>query len=132
MRGRKVYVRFLSNHESSMRPPNSVVRKVTRRVFDIYFGLKVSLSIGNAVVIKVWMWANDAIGKYVHDYALACGEVVGISLEDYLIENPDYEAEYSTLVSHSKKISSFGCNPEFNVKNLVKKMIETEISSWQL
>lgn len=149
-RGRKVYVGFLFNHESPMRPTNSVVRKVTKGVVDIYFGLKESISIGNASVIKEWMWAGDAvsailsfvnqndifevcigdgIGKSVHDYALACGEVLGISIEEYLIDTPNYEAEYSILVSDSKKISSIGWAPEFNMKNLAKKMIEAEISS---
>jgi len=68
----------------------------------------------------------------VHDYAVACCEVVGISLEDHMLEIPDYKAEYSTLVSDSKKISSLGWTPKFNMKSLAKKMIEAEISSRQL
>jgi GDPmannose 4,6-dehydratase len=150
MRGRKVYVGFLFNHESPMRPPHSVVREVARGVVDIHFGLQESLSVGNAGVIKEWMWAGDAvaaifslvdqnnifeacigdgIGRSVHDYAVACCEVVGISLEDHMLEIPDYKAEYSTLVSGSKKISSLGWTPKFNMKDLARKMIEAEISN---
>ncbi|MBT7901352.1 MAG: NAD-dependent epimerase/dehydratase family protein [Candidatus Marinimicrobia bacterium] len=153
MRGRKVYVGFLFNHESHMRPAHSVVREVARGVVDIHFGLHESLSVGNAGVIKEWMWAGDAvdaifslvdqndifeacigdgIGRSVHDYAIACCEVVGISLEEHIIEIPNYEAEYSALVSDSKKISSLGWTPKFNMKSLAKKMIEAEISSRRL
>ena len=153
MRGRKIYVGFLFNHESPMRPAHSVVREVARGVVDIHFGLQESLSVGNASVIKEWMWAGDAvaaifslidqndifeacigdgIGKSVHDYAIACCEVVGISLEEHIIEVPNYKAEYSALVSGSKKISSLGWAPKFNMKSLAKKMIEAEMSSRRL
>lgn len=147
-RGRKVYVGFLFNHESPMRPTNSVVRNIARGVVDIHLGVKKSLSIGNVNVVKEWMWAGDAvaamfllvnqddvfevcigdgIGKSVRDYAVACCDIVGLSLDDYLIEIPGYEAEYATLVSDPRKIRLLGWRPEVNLENLAKRMVETEI-----
>jgi len=148
-RGRKVYVGFLFNHESPMRPTSSVVREVAKGVVDIHLGLQKTLSIGNANVVKEWMWAGDAaeaiftlvgqddifeacigdgIGKSIHDYAIACCKVLKISPKERLVENLDYKAEYSTLISNPKKINSLGWHPKFNMTDLAEEMIKSEIS----
>lgn len=148
-RGRKVYVGFLFNHESPLRPPNSVARKVATNVVEIHQGLQKSLSIGNASVIKEWTWAGDVvkaivdltsqdtifeacigsgIGNTIRDYALACCKVVGISLEDHLVETPGYEAEYPSLVSGSSKIRSLGWAPEVDLDTLALRMVTAELS----
>ena len=146
-RGRKVYVGYLFNHESPMRPINSVVREVTRGIVDIHYGLKKTLSVGNSSVVKEWMWAGDAvaaiitlvcqddifeacigdgIGKTVHDYAISCCNVLGILPEQNVIEVSSYEAEYAVLVSGSSIISSLGWIPKLNMEMVAKKMIEAE------
>ncbi len=147
-RGQKVYVGFLFNHESHLRPSNSIARKVVKGVVDIHLGIQKSLSIGNPDVIKEWMWAGDAvaamiflvnqdevfeacigdgIGKSVWDFATACCDIVGISLESCLITIPDYEAEYAALVSDPRKIKSLGWTPKVNMEDLAKRMVENEI-----
>ena len=151
-RGRKVFVGFLFNHESPMRTSESVARKIASSVAEIYLGLQKTMAIGNANVVKEWMWAGDAvsamvhlvnqnnifeacigdgIGRTVRDYAVACCETVGISLDDYLVEIPNYQVEYSILVSDSTKIRSLGWAPEVNMRSLAKLMVESEISSRQ-
>ena len=148
-RGRKIYVGFLFNHESPLRPLNSVVRKITRNVVDIHLGIEQSLSVGNVDVVKEWMWAGDAvaamyslisqddvfeacigdgIGMSIRDYAIACCKELEISLDDYLTEIPDYKSEYVALVSDPERIKSLGWKPEVNMKDLAKLMIETELS----
>ena len=149
-RGLKVYVGFLFNHESPLRPTSSVVRKVARGVLDIHYGQRKMLNVGNFNVIKEWMWAGDAvaammvlisqddifeacigdgIGRSIHDYAIACSKVVGLSLKERIVKNPTYEPEYSILVSGSRKIKSLGWSPKSNMMDLAKKMIVAEIAN---
>jgi GDPmannose 4,6-dehydratase len=151
-RGRKVFVGFLFNHESPLRPPESVVRKIASSTAEIYLGLQKSMVIGNANVVKEWMWAGDAvsamvllvnqnnifevcigdgIGRTVREYAVACCEIIGISLDDYLVELPDYQVEYPVLVSDSTKLRSLGWMPEVDMGSLARRMVESEISSRQ-
>ncbi len=147
-RGRKVFVGFLFNHESHLRPPESVARRIASCVAEVHLGLKSSITIGNPNVTKEWLWAGDAvsamvhfvnqhdifevcigdgIGRTVRDYAAACCEVVGISLEDYLIELPGYQVEYSYFVSDSSIIRKLGWVPEVKLEGLAKKMVESII-----
>ena len=149
-RGIKVYVGFLFNHESPLRPPGSVVRQVTSGVVDIHCGLTKDLRVGNASVVKEWMWAGDAvaaivalvsqaeifeacigdgIGKSVHDYAIACCNVLGIPAEQDIIGVAAYEAEYAALVSGSSRMRKLGWVPQLNLESVANKLIEAEMSS---
>ena len=149
-RGRKVFVGFLFNHESPFRPPQSVARMIARSVAEVHLGLNKYIRIGNVNVTKEWMWAGDAvsamvqivnqdeifevcigdgIGRTVRDYAMACCEVVGISLEDYLVELPAYQVQYTYLVSDSSKMRTLGWAPEVSFDSLAKIMVESEIRS---
>jgi GDPmannose 4,6-dehydratase len=148
-RGRKVFIGFLFNHESPKRPANSIARKIARNVAEIHLGIQKSITIGNAKVVKEWMWAGDAvsamvylinqnemfevcigdgIGRSVRDYAVACCEIVGISIDEYFIELSDYQSEYSILISDSAKIRSLGWAPTVGLENLASRMIGAEIS----
>jgi len=148
-RDRQVYVGFLFNHESPMRPPGSVVREITKGIVDIDLGLSKTLNVGNANVVKEWMWAGDAvdaiftlvnqndvfeacigdgIGRSVRDYAAACCNVVGVPLDECLVENLGYRTEYSSLVSDPSRIRSLGWSPKFNMEDLAVSMVEAELS----
>ena len=146
-RGRRVYVGFLFNHESPMRPPHSVVRKIARGVLAIQRGEHQSLSIGNATVVREWMWAGDAasamllmlgqdkiveacigdgIGRSLRQYAATCCRIAGIELDGYLEETPGYEAEYASLVSDPSRMKSIGWEPQFDMVHLAERMLEAE------
>jgi GDPmannose 4,6-dehydratase len=147
-RGREVFVGFLFNHESPLRPPNSVARKIAGNVAEIHLGIQNSLIIGNANVIKEWMWAGDAvkamfclvnqndvseacigdgIGRSIREYATACCEVVNLFIDDYLVEISGYEAEYPFLVSDPSRIKSLGWIPEVDMASLAMRMVKEEI-----
>ena len=151
-RERKVFVGFLFNHESPMRPANSIARKIASSVAEIHLGIQKTITVGNANVVKEWMWAGDAVSAMVHlvnqnelfevcigdgmgrsvrDYAVACCHTVEISLDHYLIELPDYQVEYPILVSDSAKIRSLGWEPTVDLENLARRMVGAEIASRQ-
>lgn len=148
-RGRRVYVGFLFNHESHLRPLNSVAKKVAANVLAISQGLQKTLIIGNASVVKEWTWAGDTvraildfvnqdyffelcigsgIGETVMNYASACCKIVGVSPTMHLIEDPNYEADYISLISDSSKIRSLGWLPRVDLDGLALLMINAEIS----
>jgi len=148
-RGRRVYVGFLFNHESPMRPPSSVVQEVTKGVIDIRLGLQKTLKVKNHNTIKEWMWAGDAvaamfalthqddifeacigdgIGRSVYDYIALCCEIAGVHFERCLVESRSDSVEHSALVSDPRAISSIGWSPKFDIVHLAERMIEAEIS----
>jgi len=148
-RGRKVYVGFLFNHESPLRPSTCVARHIATNVVEIHRGLVNSLTIGNINVIKEWTWAGDivqaivcfmnqneifevcigdGIGKTIKDYALACCDVLDISLSEFLVESLDYKVEYATLVNGSTRMRSLGWAPRVDINNLAMRMIKHELS----
>jgi GDPmannose 4,6-dehydratase len=149
-RGRKIFIGYLFNHESHLRPPDSIARKVARSVANIHFGTEKAIAVGNATVIKEWMWAGDAVeailkfvnqneifelcigdgvGKSIRDYSEACCMAIGISSNDYLFELPDYAVETPILVCNSSKIRSLGWQPQMDLIALAKHMVAYEIST---
>jgi GDPmannose 4,6-dehydratase len=148
-RGINVFVGYLFNHESHLRHPDSISRKVARSVANIHFGIEKTIFVGNASVIKEWMWAGDAvnailafvnqdemfelclgdgIGKTIRDFAEACCDVIGVSCDDYLVELPGYVVETPVLVSNATKIRSLGWEPKIDLATLAKRMVNFEIS----
>jgi GDPmannose 4,6-dehydratase len=149
-RGRNIFIGYLFNHESHLRHPDSIARKVARSVAKIHLGIDKSIVVGNASVIKEWMWAGDAVeailkfvnqnevfelcigdgvGRSIRDYSDACCKAIGISSDDYLYEIPNYAVETPILVSNSSKIHSLGWQPQMNLAALAKHMVRYEIST---
>src|SRR5690554_642529 len=69
---------ILYNHESPLRPPTFVTRKITRGAARIAQGLDQKLTLGNLDVQRDWGWAPD----YVEAMRLAAAHTVG---GDYVI-----------------------------------------------
>lgn len=149
-RGRKIYVGFLFNHESPLRPSASVARQVAKNVVDIHKGLTNQLTIGNSSVIKEWAWAGDivkafitlmsqenifevcigdGIGKSIREYASCCCNALNISLDKHLVESADFKAECPVLVNGSEIIYSLGWAPEVDIQELALRMVDAERDS---
>ena len=83
---------ILFNHESPLRPPRFVTRKIVRTACEISLGLKDRLELGNLGVQRDWGWAPeyvDAMWRMLQreradDFVIATGETH--SLEQFVAE----------------------------------------------
>ena len=84
---REAYKLFMSNgilfnHESEVRGPEFVTRKISRSVAKIYHGLKDPIILGNLDAVKDWGYAKDYVEgmwimlqqDYSDDFVLGTGE----------------------------------------------------------
>jgi GDPmannose 4,6-dehydratase len=84
---REAYKLFMSNgilfnHESEVRGPEFVTRKITRSVAKIYHGSKESIVLGNLSAVKDWGYAKDYVEgmwkmlqqDYPDDFVMGTGE----------------------------------------------------------
>lgn len=81
----------LYNHESPLRAPHFVTRKITRAVAEISLGRRKTLALGNLAVFRDWGHARDYVDAMVlmlrqeepADFAIASG--VAHSLQELLV-----------------------------------------------
>lgn len=78
---------FLFNHESFLRPPGFVTRKIVRTALDIACGRCHELVLGNMSIRRDWGWAPeyvDAMWRMLQsdtpeDYIIATGTTIGLA-----------------------------------------------------
>jgi GDPmannose 4,6-dehydratase len=147
-RGRLIYTGFLFNHESPRRPAESIARAIARDVVQIYQKKKERLNIGNADVVKEWMWAGDTVramsllsmqdnifemciadgvGHSIRTYAKKCCQYFGLDVDQYLRSTENYSVQYSVLIGNSEPLRALGWAPKVDIDQLVRIMIEAEL-----
>lgn len=149
-RGRSIYTGFMFNHESPRRPIASVAKSITRDVVEIYQKKKEYFDIGNAGVVKEWLWAGDAVramplllmqqnifemciadglGHSILNYATKCCEYLGLEVEKHLRVSEHFVPQYSILVGDSTPLRGLGWEPKVDIDGLVRIMIDAEMST---
>lgn len=147
---------ILFNHESPIRGLQFVTRKITDGVAKIKFGLTGELRLGNLEARRDWGFAGDYVEamwlmlqqKNPDDYVVGTGEnhsvkefvelafhYAGINnWEKYVKIDPRFKrpAEVPNLRANPKKVfEKLGWRPRVNFKQLVKMMVEADISRYQ-
>jgi len=142
---------ILFNHESPLRGETFVTRKISRAVGRIHNKIQHKLTLGNLEASRDWGYAGDYVnGMYLmmqhstpDDWVLATGEtftvkdflveafkIVGLDWEDYVEVSQKYfrpnEVDY-LLGDPSKAKKELGWKPEVSFKELVKKMVESDL-----
>lgn len=163
---------ILFNHESEMRGPEFVTRKISRAVARVNAGDRSPLELGNLNARKDWGYAEDYVDgmwkilnhKYADDFILGTGELhtvrdfveesfnlideelhwrgsgineVGLSRKDEVLvkvnkqffrplESDNYVADFS------KAEKELGWKPKTRFKELIKIMVENDISNHDL
>ena len=143
---------ILFNHESPLRGETFVTRKISRAVGRISIGLQEKLTLGNLDASRDWGYAKDyvngmwmmmqhdtpddwvlATGKTqtVREFAEAAFKYVDLNWEDYVITSEKYfrpnEVDY-LLGDSTKARETLGWKPEVDFKELVKIMVEQDIT----
>ena len=147
---------ILFNHESPRRGETFVTRKITRAVARIKAGLQDKLYLGNLNAKRDWGYAKEYVeGMWLmlqqdqpNDYVLATGEThsvqefldeaflyVGIESNKRVEIDPEYyrPAEVDLLVGDATKAKNLlGWEPKIKFKNLVRLMVDADISDLNL
>ena len=145
---------ILFNHESPLRGLEFVTRKISNGVAKISLGIEEELQLGNLSSKKDWGYApeyTEGMWKMLNqedpdDYILAtneshsikefveeASEVAGISTDKIkstkenfrLTEIPELKGDYS------KSKMKINWSPKITFKNLVKIMVEEDITRWK-
>lgn len=140
---------ILFNHESPLRGPQFVTRKITMGIGNILRGRQEHLELGNLDSWRDWGFAGDYV-KAMHlmmcqpeprDYVVATGEthsirefldiaadLAGLDPQDFLKINPKFfrPAEVHHLLGNPTKIRGLGWAPSVSFRDLVAMMAEQD------
>jgi GDPmannose 4,6-dehydratase len=140
---------ILFNHESPLRRPEFVTRKVTREAARIRAGLSSTLRLGSLEARRDWAFAGDvAEGMWrmlqapePDDFVLASGEShsvrelcdiafahAGLDYRDYVVEEPELirAGDFARLGDPSKAAQILGWRPAVTFAQLVAMMVDEE------
>lgn len=142
----------LFNHESPLRGPEFVTRKISIAVARIALGLQEKLSLGNLDAKRDWGFAGDYVDAMwrmlqqdtADDYVISTGEThpvreyldiafthVGISdWEKHVFQDPQFfrPAEVDLLIGDAAKAKDvLGWTPTLAFDGLVKKMVDSDL-----
>lgn len=143
---------ILFNHESPIKNPRFVLRKISKSVARIKKGLQKTIKLGDIKSKRDWghakdfvyaMWlicqqkkADDFIigtGKLhsVEDFAKIAFEYVGLNYKDFLRVDKKFNREKDSkarLADISKIKNKLGWKPKISFKLLAKDMVENDLS----
>lgn len=144
---------ILFNHESILRPPHFVSRRITQQVAKIYLGKQDKLKIGNPDISRDWGYAGDYVEAMwlmlqqdePSDFVIATGRShkileliqvallsVGIKLpvESFLDIDKDMRREVDILGNigdASKAFEKLGWKPKVGFEEMIKVMVMNDI-----
>lgn len=143
---------ILFNHESPLRNPNFVTRKITRGVAAIAKGLTDSLTLGNIEVSRDWGWAPDYVDGMISilehdepdDFVLATGvshtlkefistafSAIGVSDWESMVRSDDSlirPAEVVSVVGDSSKAKRLlAWQPNETFEGIIKHMLKFDL-----
>lgn len=143
---------ILFNHESPLRTPNFVTRKISKGVAEIAEGKSKCLTLGNIEISRDWGWAPEYVEGMIsvlnfekpEDFVLATG--VTHSLKDFISEafthvgisdwskyiNVDEKfyrpAEVFNIVGdNSKAYANLDWKPKVELRSIVQSMVEFDL-----
>jgi GDPmannose 4,6-dehydratase len=142
---------ILYNHESPLRPPQFVTRKVSLAAASIKLGLTKTLEIGNLDAKRDWGFAGDYVeamwrmlqvdqpeeyvigtGRLhsVRDLVSAAFECVGLEWTQYVVINTNLlrpDEHFQLVANRNKAKSNLGWEPQVSFEELLEKMVITDL-----
>jgi len=148
---------ILFNHESPLRSPDFISRRVSRQVAEVSLGLRDIILVGDLGIKRDWGWAPDYVkamqmimeATKPSDFIVATGEVssvqdlvelafASIGISDWQ-KHTQLDPEYSRLndarrsVGDPNKIRSMlGWRPSLDLRGLISRMVEEDVRQIQL
>jgi len=141
---------ILFNHESPRRGLNFVTKKITKQAVRIKLNLQNKLELGDTSARRDWLHAKDAV-MAIHlllqsskpsDYVIASGidnsvedfcritfEYLGLNYKDFVVQTKVNLRNIDAVnhVGNINKILSLGWKPQYNFKDIVKEMVDSDL-----
>jgi GDPmannose 4,6-dehydratase len=141
---------ILSNHDSPLRPPRFVTRKVIHTVAAIAGGSEQKLSLGNLAIERDWGWAPEYVEAMAlmleqpepDDYVIATGHshtltefvktafvLIGKDWRDYVVADEHLMRPTDILknkVEPSKAALRLGWKARSSMEDVIRKMLKAE------
>jgi GDPmannose 4,6-dehydratase len=145
-KGIKTYVGYLFHHDSPLRSPNHLNRKIVDAVKKIAAGENASLTIGDITVEKEFGFAGDIAKGLFHlvqqneiseacigtgkAYSIEkwleiCFTSIGKNWKEYVELNNNYKSGFKRLVSNPSLLKATGWKPEVNIAELAALMLNS-------
>ncbi|MBE8990931.1 GDP-mannose 4,6-dehydratase [Nostoc sp. LEGE 12450] len=146
---------ILYNHESPLRAPQFVTRKVSLAAASIKLGLTDTLEMGNLDAKRDWGFAGDYVeamwlmlqvdepeeyvigtGKLhsVRDLVATAFESVGLDWTRYIVLNTSLlrqDEHFQLVADPSKAKTNLGWEPQVSFEELLEKMVKTDLERLQ-
>ncbi|ABA23051.1 Short-chain dehydrogenase/reductase SDR [Trichormus variabilis ATCC 29413] len=146
---------ILYNHESPLRPPQFVTRKVSLAAASIKLGLAQTLEMGNLDAKRDWGFAGDYVkamwlmlqAEEPEEYVIGTGKLhsvkelvsiafdsVGLNWQNHVVINTDLlrQDEHFQLVANPIKAKrNLGWETEVSFEGLLEKMVQTDVERLQ-
>ncbi|TAE58547.1 MAG: GDP-mannose 4,6-dehydratase [Nostocales cyanobacterium] len=146
---------ILYNHESPLRPPQFVTRKVALAAASIKLGLAQTLEMGNLEAKRDWGFAGDHVNAMwrmlqadqPEEYVIGTGELhsvreliatafdcVDLDWEKYIIVNTNLfraDEHFQLVANPSKAKNKLGWQPQVSFAQLLEDMVKTDLENLQ-
>lgn len=146
---------ILYNHESPLRPPQFVTRKVSLAAASIKLGLAETLEMGNLDAKRDWGFAGDHVEAMwrmlqvdePEEYVIGTGKLhsvreliatafdcVGLDWQKYVITNTNLlrtDEHFQLVANPSKAKNNLGWEPKVSFEQLLEKMVNTDLDGLQ-
>jgi GDPmannose 4,6-dehydratase len=143
---------ILFNHESEIRPERFVTQKIIKSAVRIYNGSNEKLSLGRLDISRDWGWASEYIEAMwlmlqrdaPIDLIVATGKTftlenfvseafltLGLNWQDHVYQDSNFLRPTDLLISKADPTLAkheIGWEAKFDTKDVVKKMIESEMT----
>jgi GDPmannose 4,6-dehydratase len=145
------YSGILFNHESPLRPPRFVTKKIVTAACRIAAGFREKLKLGNIAIQRDWGWAPDYVEAMwlmvqqdqPDDFVIATGEThsleefvdtafaqAGLDWREHVVIDPDLFRPTEIAISRGnprKSRETFGWQARYKMKEVVALMVEDEL-----
>jgi GDPmannose 4,6-dehydratase len=146
---------ILYNHESPLRAPQFVTRKISLAVASIKLGLANTLEMGNLDAKRDWGFAGDYVEAMwrmlqvdePEEYVIGTGhlhsvrelvatafECAGLDWTKYVVVNSDLlrsDEHFQLVANPTKAKSKLGWQPQVSFELLIEKMVQTDLELLQ-
>ncbi|NES99800.1 MAG: GDP-mannose 4,6-dehydratase [Sphaerospermopsis sp. SIO1G1] len=146
---------ILYNHESPLRPPQFVTRKVSLAAASIKLGLAQTLEMGNLDAKRDWGFAGDHVNamwrmlqaEQPEEYVIGTGQLhsvrdliatafdcVGLDWEKYITVNTQLlraDEHFQLVANPSKAKNQLGWQPQVSFTQLLENMVTTDLENLQ-
>jgi GDPmannose 4,6-dehydratase len=146
---------ILYNHESPLRPPQFVTRKVSLAAASIKLGLADKLEMGSLDAKRDWGFAGDYVKAMwlmlqvdePEEYVIGTGklhsvrelvsiafECVGLNWQNHVVINPDFlraDEHFQLVANPTKAKKNLGWEGQISFERLLEQMVQTDIERLQ-